>query len=515
MKYFLLLLLMACASHSPKEQAYLDLKDYFAEGPIHRFELAPEGQYIAVFNPRLTPFITKKLKHDDLIQLKKMLTPSMQINLTPRGFAKAAERNIEPGKKDDTNYDAIWVRDSGWIYLALIESGQAEKASKLINALWDYYASEAQLKRIEKIIANPKLSREGTMHVPHIRFNGNSPSFEDVFLNGEPQVWNHRQNDAHGIFLYALADAIERSLVSLNGKSPLHKKVIRLFPSYFDKIQYHQYPGAGAWEEVSKINTSSIAMVVRALETWIKLPRHKRGPWEERLTKRLIRLGYQTIKRQLKLGGEATDQMVNSVEFRREDAALFNLFLPHPLPGLSAGEKQLALLQIEKLIRPFGVLRYENDSYQSGNYWVQEPGASQVQAPSETGDSSSVDDFLNRFKKFKPGSEAQWFFDSKLAMIYLQLAKESKDAQAKGIYRHYGVIHFKRALGQVTGTQRGGIILAADGKRVRALQFPESINTILFGNERFYLPSPITPLNWAKASALMMMERYQAADFFK
>jgi hypothetical protein len=72
--------------------------------------------------------------------------------------------------------------------------------------------------------------------------------------------------------------------------------------------------------------------------------------------------------------------------------------------------------------------------------------------PDLTGSSS----YGARFKQFIPSTQAQWFFDSKLAMIYLQFAEKDKK------YLRLAKIHFKRALGQVT--PRDGVVLASDGK---------------------------------------------------
>lgn len=262
MKYLILLLFISCA-HKNQQQA--DLKTYLENGQTYEAVLSHEGQYVMTFNPVLVPYIENELTIEKLAELQHLLGPSLDIQLTESHFTKAAERFLKT-KKDETNYDAVWVRDSAWIYFALQKSGQNDKAAKLIKALWNYYASEKQLKRIQAIIKNPKLAESSKMKVPHIRFNGSSKTFEDVMENGKPQLWNHRQNDAHGLFLLALGDAYKNSLIDIKVATPEQKKVLNLFPIYFEKIKYHLFKGAGAWEEISKVNTSSIAMVVKALE---------------------------------------------------------------------------------------------------------------------------------------------------------------------------------------------------------------------------------------------------------
>ena len=169
-----------------------------------------------------------------------------------------------------------------------------------------------------------------------------------------------------------------------------------------------------------------------------------------RLARLSIKQGYERIRKNLNAVGESPDHDEFSPNYRREDAALFNLFLPHPLKKLSDAEKLLGLTILEKLIRPYGVIRYPLDSYQAGNYWVKEQTVEGL--PDLTGPSS----FGARFKQFIPSTEAQWFFDSKRSMIFLQFAEKDKK------YLRLAKLHFKRALGQVT--PRDGVVLAADGR---------------------------------------------------
>lgn len=500
MKYILFFtlsfVLFSCSSTKSDFHAHLKSKNN------HEKVLSSEGQYVMVFNPEMKPFVKDKIDKEKLIELKNKLAKATNIELTQQNFTKAAERFLDESK-DNTNYDAVWVRDNAWVYFSFIKNGEKQKAQKLINALWNYYASNEQVARFEKIIKEPRVAKTSKMEVPHIRFNGKSKTYQDVFENGRPQLWNHRQNDAHGLFLLALANAFKNKIATLKDAPFNHRKVLKLFPQYFLKVKFHQFAGAGAWEEIDKINTSSVAMVTKAFERW-SYQKKLFGAlgWSKSSIERIINFGYLTINKQLSQGGESPSTSPYGASFRQADAALFNLFLPMPLERLSQEQKILALTIIEKLIRPYGVIRYENDSYQAGNYWIKEKDTGE---PDLTGDASSDDLFLARFKSFMPNSEAQWFFDSKLSMIYSGLYKNSKNLRFNKIAKYKAIYHLKRAIGQITGSTNGSLILAADGKEVRDFQIPESINTIKFNNEVYYAPSPITPLNWAKASLTMAM----------
>ncbi len=509
------------SGQNPLEENYRRVQAYVSKTTPYQSVLSSEGRFINVFNPDLVPYIKTELTADRYASLDKLIRPHLSIDLTSKGFAQAAER-AEEGAKDDTNYNAIWVRDSGWIFFSMLERSkidakEKEKARLLILSLWDYYAKNHQLRRLKTVIANPKLAYQGTMNVPHIRFDGNSQKLDDIYVKGQPQNWNHRQNDAHGIFLMGVAEAWSHGLITEQDLTSARLNVLSLFPAYFKSIDFHQYEDAGTWEEINKVNTSSIAFVVKAFELWAELLRHKPGlrmkleefaktngvDWNARLLSKLVNDGYSTIKRQLYMGGESPDYPPNDLRFRRADASLFNLILPVPLDRLSLKDKRMVALIIEKLIRPFGVLRYERDSYQSGNYWILEPGKSKGSAPELTGDASSDDLFLARLANLIPGSEAQWFFDSKLAMIRAHLAEQEKDPILREQDIFFAQVHLKRAIGQITGSNQ----ITADGKAIKKWLVPESINTVKINNVYHYLPSPITPLNWAKASLSMALDR--------
>lgn len=50
--------------------------------------------------------------------------------------------------------------------------------------------------------------------------------------------------------------------------------------------------------------------------------------------------------------------------------------------------------------------------------------------------------------------------------------------------------------------------ITADGQLVNVELLPESINVIVFDEQRYYLPSLITSLNWAKASLATAIKKF-------
>lgn len=513
-----------------KEAAYNRVAEYTKLGPAHEFVLSPEGEFVSVFNPTVKDWVSQKW---DLAQVKVMqnaLKESVSIALTPKGFVKAANREIADGEKDDTNYDAVWVRDSAWVYWTLQEVGKKDDARKLLLSLWDYYATPAQLLRLRALIADPLLVKD-KMAVPHIRFNGNSPKLDDVMVKGQPEVWNHRQMDAHGLFVMAVLNGLKTGVIQESDINKIRLEALTLLPVFFNAVEFWNLEDAGAWEEVDRRNTSSIAIVTRSMMMLKEFrgPKSGKRPWVkemdsilsqqkikiEPLLAKLISKGQSIVREQVAAEGESP--IYNAYQkpslFRRADAALFNVLLPQPLPGLTEVELRITMASLESLKRPAGVLRYINDSYQSGNFWVQAPGAKAKEGTAgTTGDTSDEKAFKVRLEALIPHTEAQWFFDSQLAMARLELRKlalQRKDHHQAQQDLMMAVLHLKRALGQITGQISGRPLITADGLPIKDWQIPESINTVVIEGRPFYLPSPITPLNWAKASLELALFRLE------
>ncbi len=219
-----------------------------------------------------------------------------------------------------------------------------------------------------------------------------------------------------------------------------------------------------------------------------------------RLSK-LLDHGYRRIHAQIPF--ESPTHEVDSLQFRKSDAALLNLLAPCQLERVTTSQLVSTLSSVDLLCGPRGVRRYFNDAYQSGNYWikgVQEAGLEGTDA--WTDDCSAPADFEKRTSHMLRGTEAQWFFDSWISYGISQLLKRRDLSEAqRSQLTEQRMHHLHRSLGQVTGGTESNPEIGADGKRVAAWACPESYNTVVLADGiRRFAPSPITPLNWAKAS---------------
>ncbi len=530
------------AKPDPKSEIKLDLKsrqDQFEnlidhlvdheepkESKIQAYNLT---YTVVVHNERVRGVMKAKYTSEDLKKLDELLSKTTEIKINERGFVQAADRDFK-GETDPTNYDAVWLRDSLWAYMAL-NSAPATKAEakRVLKGMLDYVSAEAQLKRFENIIANPKLvtGKNGKMEVVHIRFDGKSNDFQDINVGGAPQPWNHKQNDALGLLLDLIVRALQSKELEVADLSESNWMALGYLPTYFARIKFYQMEDAGPWEELERVNTSSIALVTSGLERLSKAlyGSKKTMDWAKMLLKRAkgmkpikgqapltylgavslkssIDQGYKRIFKQLDAGGESPLYKKGDVKFREADAALLNLIYPAQLSRLKTAQKQNILRMITPLIGRVGVKRYLNDAYQAGNYWFLD-----LTEGMATGDNSQREDFSARASHFIPATEAQWFFDSWISLCYGVIHSETRSESDLAEQVRF----FNRALGQVTaGTSRR--VLTADGSVAAPLNFPESYNTVAVNHSQFFVPSPIVPLNWAKATYLLAKQVLAGAN---
>ncbi len=452
------------------------------------------------FNPQSEPIakvIETQYTLGKLIEIESLVSSAMEIELSDLGHVCASSRAVEG--TDPTHYDAVWVRDSVWVYFALAQCEETVEAAKLVlSGLRDYFSSPPQLARLHRLVENPALATgpNGAMEVIHIRFDGTSPTFDDVQVNGKDQVWNHKQSDALGLFYLAVGEALLKGWLPVEEVPAEQWSFLLSLPQYWDAIRYESHEDAGAWEEIERINTSSVGLVLRSLEIWDQVAKQVADiPWLAGQSAQsfqvsiapLIERGYERVFQQLPF--ESPCYPKESPKYREADAALLCLLYPGGLKRLNMEHKRALLQSVSRLVRERGVIRYERDAYQSGNYWLR--GSSDSSVDSRTEDHSTESAFADREAQLIPGTEAEWFFDSWISLAYGSLYQEYGDEQDLALQ----TAHFSRALCQLTGDDAIG----ADGNAVEAFSLPESYNIVVQGGDRVYAPSPITPLNWSKA----------------
>jgi hypothetical protein len=398
----------------------------------------------------------------------------------------------------DTHYDSIWTRDSCWNYLALKVQDEAT-AQKVLATEIDYLASQRQ--RIEDIIRNPRTISEDS--AIHIRFDAKRKDFGDVLENGTVQPWNHKQNDALGFLLDIATDAWREDA---NEFDETQLETIALAFAYLVATKFWRQEDAGAWEEAIRRNTSSIALCTSAFENLRRLMisnRELKKSFRGRCVKlgiseilsdknlsQVIKNGYAVIRKQIKDGGESPSYNKHNTKYRTADAALLSVIFPAKLPRLAVKYKVDVLKIVSELVREHGIIRYQGDTYQAGNFWF-----------NDIHTDSDPEQLARRLGMFQKGTEAEWFFDSWYSICALAIYRQTRDDK----FLYLATKHLNRALGQYTGEND----YKANGHPVAPLQLPESYNYLLLEDEKFAAASPMTPLNWAKAAQTLMFDKWQ------
>src|SRR5271165_3906139 len=419
------------------------------------------GSFAHLIRENYTPELVSKISE------QLALKGSHKIRAIAHGLY-AASGNQSPDSV--TGYQNVWVRDNIMVANSFRERGILAPAIACMNGLTKFF--EKQKPRFREIIDDPVgVLKEDANRRPHIRFTAQS-------LWELPEKWAHAQNDALGQalwFRFLLANSGDLAM------TPEDWAIYRLFPEYFEAIEYWQDKDSGAWEEGRKTNNSSVGAVLAGLEELLKFAQSA----EEKKAEGVRKFSIEETTKLEKLVKQGRVRLEATLPFeappeRMVDSAL--LFLIHPLHVVRSGPLQDAILNLvqARLKGEIGIKRYANDSYfcQDFDEWFA-PGQMST-------DFSDRLEFRDAF--LQPNCEAQWcIFDPVLSIIYGERYLLNPGDQAS--YRKQ-IHYFNRSLGQITA----------------AGHCPE----LYFLKQGRYVANAHTPLAWTQANqalALHVLER--------
>lgn len=105
------------------------------------------------------------------------------------------------------------------------------------------------------------------------------------------------------------------------------------FFGFLASIKYYEYADAGAWEEIDRVNTSSISLVANAAKQWKSTLDNKNLKLSIDL-QQLSNLGINKVKTQIAGGGESPLYRSDDICYRESDAAMLHIFTPYFSDGL-------------------------------------------------------------------------------------------------------------------------------------------------------------------------------------
>jgi hypothetical protein len=367
-----------------------------------------------------------------------------------------------------TGYSNVWVRDNIYIAYAHYINNHVSVSLQTIRTLARYFITHKW--RFEQIIAGA-IDYNEPMNRPNIRFDGNE-------LSEINQKWAHAQNDALGYFVWLICTMYYQDHIIPTSEE---KELLALFVLYFHSIHYWKDEDSGHWEEARKIESSSIGVVVGALQALKTLLQGENsdgyvcseGVITNDLLDTLISQGRHSL--QLILPFECSQS--DPKKYRPHDAALIFLIFPMNIIDEEMTEQILSDV-IDNLQGDYGIRRYTGDSFWSPDYKIK------LSAEERTVDFS--DDIASRDRLVQPGQEAQWcIFDPIISIIYglkYQQFRQEKYLQAQ---THY----FNRSLGQLT----------EENSLFGGFKCPE----LYYLEEGRYVPNDTVPLLWTQANLWM------------
>ena len=380
--------------------------------------------------------------------------------------------------QDDTEYTGysnVWVRDNIHIAHSFYVLGKYDIAIQNAHTLMAYFIKHKW--RFEGIIEG-KLNAADAMNRPHIRFNGNQ--LEEI-----NEAWAHAQNDALGYFLWFYCTLAKQEFLEPQDSE---WEMLVFFPFYFQAIQYWNDEDSGHWEEESKIEASSIGVVVAGLVALKKLIHstsnrvfaYKGNQINDEILDQLIQVGESTLYNIL-----PAECIQAKPKHRQYDAAL--LFLIYPLRIVQNKIADQILCEvIENLQGEQGIRRYLRDTFWCRDYKDVPPNI-------RTALVVEREKWLEKQgRALRAGEEAQWcIFDPIVSIIFgikYQQTHEEKYLQKQ-------IEYLNRSLQQLT----------AKDSQFGLFKCPE----LYYLDNGCYIPNDATPLLWTQANLKIALKKLE------
>ncbi len=372
---------------------------------------------------------------------------------------------------ESSGYHNAWLRDNVQIAAAQLSAGDSQIAVRIVQQLTLYFSRHrARFVDILEGRADPT----DPMQRPHVRFDAGT-------LQELPEQWAHAQNDALGYFLWISCRVLSRGLTE---PSDTLRDWVSLLLQYWQHIAVWQDEDSGHWEEIRHVSASSIGCVLAGLRSLQSLSL-------QTTPAPLLRPDDQQLDSLAELISKC-DQALRGIlpwecrqdqpgKQRRCDASLLFLIFPLNVVQDRVIEDQILQDVAVKLTGPYGIRRYNGDSYWCADY------RDLLSTEHRTADFS--DCLADRDKLLRPGMEAQWcLFDPIISCIHGQryLASGLPEDRQQQIH------HLRRSLQQ----------LSPPGGRFPAWRCPES----WFCEQGVWQPNDLTPLLWTQQNLLQALK---------
>src|SRR3989344_4760892 len=162
----------------------------------------------------------------------------------PNGLFSAARWDVQTG------YHRAWIRDNAYVALCL-EQVDPQLAIRTYHALLDLLLK--QEPKIDCAIARKPMASDDHIHA----------RFEPTTMGEVGDEWGNKQNDAIGIVLFAIGNAIARGMPVI--RDTADARILQKLVFYLDAVEYWQSPDNGIWEDAEVLHASSIGACLAGL----------------------------------------------------------------------------------------------------------------------------------------------------------------------------------------------------------------------------------------------------------
>jgi phosphorylase kinase alpha/beta subunit len=370
--------------------------------------------------------------------------------------------NFDHFERDETGLANAWLRDTACIGIILLNSGKNEIVAKTARGVLNkLHETKDSFENIIKTGAVPDDDKTR----PPVRYTGQEsvPRYD----------WANAQNDALGYSLQLIGLAAKNNIIKLSNADI---SIIKLLVDYLAAVSYWQDAESGHWEEIKKVNASSIGTVLGGLRQISSLVTDKNK------VDMLIEKGTGALAAIL-----PSESLTPGYE-RKVDAALIFLIEPQQVIKDNVAE-QVILSAEQNLMGERGFRRYTGDSYWGPDY------REHFLTNDRAGDFSEPKDMAHRDKYLFAGGEAQWtFFDPLVSAYYarrFQKSRKTEDATKAQIF----MVRALKNIVEHQNTETGELVW----------RMPE----LFFLEKGEWVPNDHFGLLWAEANLLYGLSTYE------
>ena len=235
-----------------------------------------------------------------------------------------------------SHYKKVWIRDCFYESLPNLEDNPAAY-KQTYQTLLDYFIGiEEDHQKITNMIKEPH--NKSSYRYIHPRM---TPDLKEIW---EP--WGYKQNDIIGEFLYGLYLGESAGIKII--RNDYDRYILSLLVKYLEAIEYWNDKDSGIWEEVEKINASSIGACLAGL-TAIRL-------LDIEVNQHLLDKAHYKLNELLPYESDC----------RRNDLALLTLVYPFNIINIPMARTIVTNIE-RKLLKERGVIRYTDDQYYMKN----------------------------------------------------------------------------------------------------------------------------------------------------